>query len=196
VALASLVVGFLLVFGGGMLLLRPRARDTAAATEPIAPPPARTAARAADAASPTPTPPTTAASAAGAPTPTEPTAETAAPSAGLTIGPANISRCFDPGPLVPIPGAQCDRLPALEQYLASKSAEIASCARAGSHGRLPLYLDFRFSTRNTQSWGLPSSTIPNPGDVTACVKQKVLPLPFANIPHEHDRYVLVVNLDW
>jgi len=28
------------------------------------------------------------------------------------------------------------------------------------------------------------------------VKQRIAPLPFATMPHEHDRYLVVVHIDW
>jgi hypothetical protein len=116
--------------------------------------------------------------------------------AGITLGPASTSRCFNQGAPNPLPSAQCDRLAALDQYITTKAADIAACARSGSHGRLSLVLDFRFSTSFMRGWGSPTSSVPNVNGVTACVKRVISPLPFGNIPHQHDRYLVVVPIDW
>jgi hypothetical protein len=115
---------------------------------------------------------------------------------GITLGGATTSRCFERGSVTPIPGAQCDRLAALDQHFQSKAADIASCARQGQHGHLTMILDFRFSTHFMLGWGSPTSNIPSAGAVSACVKLKISPIPFAAIPHEHDRYIVVVPIDW
>ena len=54
--------------------------------------------------------------------------------------------------------------------------------RAGrSHGRLSLVLDFRFSTGSCAA-GAAESNVPNAGNVSACVKSAISPLPFATLP--------------
>ncbi len=210
VALASLVLGFVVVFGGGLLLMRPKARARTATTSSTG----RVAGGFADDAS------TTAAAAdAGSlagPVDDDAAGSTAAPSgddgggagapagpapeptlsAGITIGPASVSRCFDAGPPTPIRGADCGRLVELDSHIASRATQIAACARSGAHGRLGLVMDFRFSTSYANGWGSPTSNIPNPGNVAACVKLAILPLPFANIRHQHDRYLVIVPIDW
>lgn len=206
VALVSLVVGFLVVFGGGMLLLRPRARDTAATevASSLAPPPSL-GARPNDAGViqlqrilPTVgnTSSALATSSTSLPSLDASTAPPSVSVAGITLSPASTSRCFDQGPPTPIPGSRCDRLTGLDAHIAAKASEIAGCARPGSHGRLSLVLDFRFSTRFMRGWGTPTSNIPNAGDVAACVKRVISPLPFESIAHQHDRYLVVVHIDW
>jgi hypothetical protein len=116
--------------------------------------------------------------------------------AGITVGPTSISRCFDRGPPTPIAGSQCDRLTGLDRHIVSKATEISACARNNAHGRLALVMEFRFSTGFMRGWGSPTSNIGNPGAVSACVKAAISPLPFAQIPHEHDRYLVVVPIDW
>lgn len=207
VALASLVLGFIVVFGGGMLLIRPRARarehaaieaserrgpggfsddassvlaDAGNLAAPADDDAASSGASSDDAGS---TPP-----AGPSPEPTQ--------AAGITIGPASVSRCFNPGPPTPIRGSDCDRLTELDSYVATKATQIAACARSGAHGRLSLVIDFRFSTSYANGWGSPTSNVPNPGGVAACVKAAILPLPFANIRHQHDRYLVIVPIDW
>ncbi len=205
VALASLVLGFLVVFGGGMMLLRPKLRARASTdgsgrtaggfTES----PTATTTDAGSMAGPVDddAPTGTANQGAGAtPSPGAGTAAEPTTAAGITIGPASISRCFDRGPPTPIRGADCGSLADFDRHVASRSTQIAACARSGAHGRLSLYLDFRFSTSNATGWGLPTSNIPNPGNVAACAKTAVLPLPFASMQHAHDRYVVVVPIDW
>lgn len=202
VALGSLIGGFVLVFGGGMLLLRPRSSDTTAPTQALPPsspdagPPladplaAPTDARTSttSASDPTQEPSTPSQPSSGEPS-------TPAPAGSVTVGAPSISRCFDAGPPTPIPGANCGQLAALQQHVASRSAAVAECAR-GAHGRLALVLDFRFSTSFVRGWGSPASTIARAGDVTSCVKNAVLPLPFAQIPHDHDRYIVILPIDF
>ncbi|MEI8258976.1 MAG: hypothetical protein WCJ30_25180 [Deltaproteobacteria bacterium] len=209
VALASLVLGFVVVFGGGLLLMRPKARARTAATTTAS---ASTAGGFADDASSGPVPdagslagPVDETPGAGGETPADDAGGVAAPSgpapeptqsAGITIGPASVSRCFNAGPPTPIRGADCDRLVELDSHVASRATQIAACARSGAHGRLGLVLDFRFSTSYANGWGSPTSNIANPGNVAACVKLAILPLPFANIRHLHDRYLVIVPIDW
>lgn len=208
VALASLVLGFLVVFGGGMLLLRPKLRGRASGGEGSS----QAAGGFADDASAgrvdagsmagpidddggaTAPSDNSAATNPGAPS----NAATPEPtqSAGITIGPASISRCFNPGPPTPIRGADCDHLADLDRHVASRATQLSACARSGAHGRLALLLDFRFSTSYATGWGSPTSNIPNPGNVAACVKNAILPLPYSSIHHEHDRYVVVIPIDW
>jgi hypothetical protein len=129
-----------------------------------------------------------------------PPSNTAAPeptsAAGITIGPASISRCFNPGPPTPIRGADCDHLADLDRHVSSRATQLSACARSGAHGRLSLILDFRFSTSYANGWGSPTSNIPNPGNVAACVKSAILPLPYSTIHHEHDRYIVAIPIDW
>ena len=113
----------------------------------------------------------------------------------MTVGPAVVSRCFDQGP-TPIAGAQCDRPAALDAHVLSKRAEIAACARAGARGRLAMVLEYRFSTQFARGWGGPASNIADPGGVSLCVKRALFPLPLAQMPHAHDRYVVLVPFDW
>ncbi len=211
VALGSLVAGFVVVFGGGMVLLRPRSTDAsgsiaptnalppvsaadagATLADPLSPSATRDAATVAEPngggeVDPGATPP------AGA----EPgsTSATPPPAGSATVGAPAISRCFDAGPPTPILGANCGQLAALQQHIASKSAQLAECARGG-HGRLALVLDFRFSTSFVRGWGSPASTVPRAGDVTSCVKNAVFPLPFATMAHDHDRYIVTVPIDF
>jgi hypothetical protein len=204
VALASLVLGFLVVFGGGMLLLRPKIRSHRTEGSPqsvggFADDASGSSVDAGSMAGPldddaTPNAPASNNASATATAPAsggEPTQ-----SAGITIGPASISRCFNPGPPTPIRGADCDRLTDLDRHVSSHATQLAACARAGAHGRLSLLLDFRFSTSYATGWGLPTSNIPNPGNVAACAKSAILPLPYSSMHHEHDRYVVVIPIDW
>lgn len=207
VALASLVLGFVLVFGGGLWLLRPRPRTRTSAPPALV----RSAGGFVDDATSAPgdagnlsgpadddasASPEVSGDGASTVRPTEaPTAEPTQ-SAGITIGPASISRCFNAGPPTPIRGAECDRLVELDNYIASRATQIAACTRSGAHGRLGLVMDFRFSTSYANGWGSPTSNIANPGNVAACVKLAILPLPFTNIRHLHDRYLVMVPVDW
>lgn len=191
VALGSLVAGFVLVFGGGMLTMRRAApRVVPEVQAPTAPAPA---------ASPTPTgadadavaSPQNEADVAAAP------GDAAAPAAeGRTanVQPGVVSRCWDQNNPAVIAGANCDRLAGLDAHLQSKAAELAACARG--HGRLSLIVDLRFSTGFVRSWGGPSSTVANPGDVMVCVRRVTQPLPLATMAHAHDRYLVVVPLEW
>jgi hypothetical protein len=206
VALASLVLGFLVVFGGGMLLLRPKLRsrtagqgssgsvggfaDDGGGASVDAGSMAGPVDDDASANSTRDNTPANAGTGANAATP-EPTQ-----SAGITIGPASISRCFNPGPPTPIRGADCDRLADLDRHVSSRATQLSACARSGAHGRLSLVLDFRFSTSYANGWGSPTSNIPNPGNVAACVKNAILPLPYSSIHHEHDRYIVAIPIDW
>lgn len=210
VALGSLVAGFVVVFGGGMILLRPRSSETTSATTTSSlPPPTQTQPTERDAATaPLADPLAQSAENRSAPEhngggETDPTAlpsttgepGTPTPAGSATVGVPAISRCFDAGPPTPIAGASCGQLAALQQHIASKSSALAQCARGG-HGRLSLVLDFRFSTSFVRGWGSPASTVPRAGDVTACVKNAIFPLPFAAIPHDHDRYIVTVPIDF
>lgn len=206
VALASLVTGFVVVFGGGMLALRPRAGEaprepmTAEPAAPVAP-----AARDGGAAiAARPSSPGDAAVA--SPSPEDPGAagggseegDAAPGSSGgagsVTLGPLAVSRCFDQGNPTALASAACDRLTGLEAHFAAKRGEIAACARG--HGRLAMIFDFRVSTNFARAWGGPSSTIPDAGTVAACVRRVTAPLPLATMPHAHDRYIAVQPIEW
>ncbi len=189
VALSSLVGGFIAVFGGWMLLHR----------APPTPPPVAAPAPAATPAAP--------AVSADASTSAEPNAEPGAePPAdagvatvmtdggAISIGPISVSRCWAAGSPVVTPGAACDRLPALDQHLAARAAQIAGCATG--HGRLALVMDFRVSTNFARAWGGPSSTIPNAGVVAACVRRVTAPMPLTTMPHQFDRYIANVTFEW
>lgn len=182
VALSSLVGGFVVVFGGWMLLHRGAPAPAPAASGET--PPAPVAAPAADAA-------TTLAA--------EPDAAVAEPSAdgggaAVGLGALSISRCWAAGSPVMVPGARCDRLTGLEQHLASRASQIAGCATG--HGRLSLIIDFRVSTNFARAWGGPSSTIANAGVVAACVRRVTAPLPLTTMPHQHDRYIVNLPIEW
>jgi len=208
VALGSLVAGFVVVFGGGMILLRPRSTESTSATPSALPPPTQTQTSQRDAAAPLADPLANSTADSGAIEPngggeTDPTAlpptagepGTPPPAGSATVGVPAISRCFDAGLPTPIAGANCGQLAALQQHIASKSAALAQCARGG-HGRLSLVLDFRFSTSFVRGWGSPASTVPRAGDVTACAKNAIFPLPFASMPHDHDRYIVTIPIDF
>ncbi len=207
VALGSLVGSFLLVFGGGLLLFRSRTQPSVTTGAPLpALNPNRAIALTADpdagpaTENPTPNSPDSNPNAVGPSNGTDPTNPTpsppGAPSGGsATIGSISISRCFDAGPPTPIPGANCGALPALQQYLATKATQIGDCAHE-SHGRLALVLDFRFSTSFARGWGSPASNVPRAGDVAGCVKQAILPLPYATLAHDHDRYYTTIPIDF
>lgn len=208
VALGSLIGGFVLVFGGGMILLRPRATDTTAPTQALPPSLGDAGPPLVDPLAPTTAPPdaatsesngsepsTNGTSATGGTSPTTGDPTPPASAGSVTVGAPAISRCFDAGPPTPIPGANCGQLAALQQHVASRSSAVAECGR-GAHGRLALVLDFRFSTSFVRGWGSPASTIARAGDVTSCVKNAVLPLPFAQIPHDHDRYIVILPIDF
>lgn len=210
VALGSLVAGFVAVFGGGMLVLKPSASDHSSAPSSTAALPPPSATGGADASAPLRDPLSSASGDASiepngggevdlggaAPTNTgggDPPANV--PAGSATVGAPAISRCFDAGPPTPIPGANCGAMTALQTHVASKSAQLAECARGG-HGRLALVLDFRFSTSFVRGWGSPASTIARAGDVTSCVKNAIFPLPFATMAHDHDRYIVTVPIDF
>jgi hypothetical protein len=57
-------------------------------------------------------------------------------------------------------------------------------------------MDLRFSTGFVRSWGGPSSTIGNAGAVVACVRRVTQPLPLAAAAHAHDRYLMVLPIEW
>lgn len=195
VALASLVAGFVAVFGGGMIAMRPTAQPPRESSpEPaVTPSPARRDADAgsvaasggvdAGAASPAPVDD---ARNGGAP---------AAPAGDVEVAPLGISRCWgqDAG-TSSTPGASCGSLADLDRHFASKRAELAACTRA--HGRMPFVIDLRFSTGSVRSWGGPSSTIANAGDVAACVRRATQPMPLAQMAHAFDRYIVTVPLAW
>lgn len=193
VALASLVAGFVTVFGGGMVALRSRARSE------VAPEPASTPAE------PTPALPEPSAPDPGgddadveAPPAAEDAGAPAAPPvevAGVTITPMAISRCFAGMAPIPIASEHCGRLPELDQHFASHAAQIAACAN-GARGRLAFVMDFRFSNQHVGAWGGPASTIPNAGPISLCVRRATAPLPLATIAHTNDRYIGTVVIDW
>jgi hypothetical protein len=193
VALASLLAGFVVVFAGGMLLFAP------ASTAPPAPP-LEVDARAAHADAGLATALTTEDRDASDPAPiADPMdlGEAGAPvgmGASVRFAPSAVSRCWDMNNPAILPGASCDRLQAIDDHFASKSAEIAGCARG--HGRLAFIMDLRFSTGFVRSWGGPSSTIANAGTVVACVRRVTQPLPLGTAPHAHDRYLMVLPIDW
>jgi hypothetical protein len=111
----------------------------------------------------------------------------------ITITPGSVSRCFEQGSTAPIT-AGCDALPALDQHMLAKAADIAGCSHG--HGRLSFVIDFRFSTAFARAWGGPSSSIGDAGTVAACVRRVTAPLPLASITHAHDRYVVVYGIEW
>lgn len=184
VALASLLAGFVAVFAGGMVLFAP------ATTAPPAPP------LEADAGAPAAPAPERDGGAPPAVEPDEP-AEAGAPAGPqgtARFAPSAVSRCWDANNPAVLPGASCDRLQAIDDHFAAKSAEIAGCARG--HGRLAFIMDLRFSTGFVRSWGGPSSTIGNAGAVVACVRRVTQPLPLAAAAHAHDRYLMVLPIEW
>lgn len=192
VALASLLAGFVVVFAGGMVLFAPATTAPPAPPLEAAPHPARADAGPAlglavgerDAGEP---------SAAGDPMDL---GEAGAPAAtgAVRFAPSAVSRCWDVNNPALLPGASCDRLQAIDDHFASKAAEVAGCARG--HGRLAFIMDLRFSTGFVRSWGGPSSTIANAGAVVACVRRVTQPLPLAAAAHAHDRYLMVLPIDW
>ncbi len=193
VALASLLAGFVVVFAGGMVLFAP------ATTVPQAPPMVADAGVArAPAALPTPVAAgeSDGGEAPGAVDPAEP-GEAGAPvmaAGAVRFSPSAVSRCWDANNPAVLPGASCDRLQAIDDHFATKAAEIAGCARG--HGRLAFIMDLRFSTGFVRSWGGPSSTIGNAGTVVACVRRVTQPLPLAAAAHAHDRYLMVLPIEW
>ncbi len=196
VALASLVAGFVAVFAGGLMLMGPGSAvvPTPAADAGSAPPEVVDAGAAAsgpaDDAAAAPDPGPTAAT-----DPGESAAPTPTPAAGsVRFSPSVVSRCWDANNPAIVAGAACDRLAGLEAHFASKAADIAACARG--HGRLAFIMDFRFSTAFVRSWGGPSSTIGDAGSVVACVRRVTQPLPLATVTHAHDRYLMVLPIDW
>lgn len=188
VALASLLAGFVVVFAGGMMFLAP-----AATTPP--PPPTVSAPLAADAGMAVATPAVDAGAGGSLVETPEPAGDAAPAAAGsVRFAPSAVSRCWDANNPAVLPGTACDRLQAIDEHFASKAAEIAGCARG--HGRLAFIMDLRFSTAFVRSWGGPSSTIGNAGAVVACVRRVTQPLPFATAQHAHDRYLMVLPIDW
>jgi len=184
VALASLLAGFVVVFAGGMVLLAP-ATQTPPAPPAVAPAPAPVVAPlSGDAGSAPPLAETLEPSEAGV----------AAPVGAVRFSPSAVSRCWDANNPAMLPGASCDRMQAIDDHFASKAAEIAGCARG--HGRLAFIMDLRFSTAFVRSWGGPSSTIGNAGAVVACVRRVTQPLPLATTTHAHDRYLMVLPIEW
>jgi hypothetical protein len=188
VALASLLAGFVVVFAGGILLFAP------ATTAPPPPPPSADAgAVRAEPSPPGPPPP----GADGGGTAVDPSdlGEAGAPTTGaVRFSPSAVSRCWDANNPAVVPGASCDRLQAIDDHFAARSAEVAGCARG--HGRLAFIMDLRFSTGFVRSWGGPSSTIGNAGTVVACVRRVTQPLPLAAAAHAHDRYLMVLPIEW
>lgn len=190
VALSSLVGGFVAVFGGWMLLHRP-APARVVTESPEAP-----------AAAATPSLPSVADAA------TAPEVEDAAvtqpvvpggdagptPGAPASLGALTVSRCWAAGSPAITPGAACDRLTVLEQHFAARAPQVAGCATG--HGRLALVVDFRVSTNFARAWGGPSSTIPNAGVVAACVRRVTAPLPITSMPHQFDRYIVNLPIEW
>ena len=190
VALASLLAGFVAVFAGGMVLFTP------ATTAP--PPPPLAADAGAVRAEPSAAAPAAMGSDGGSPAATvDPLdlGEAGAPATGaVRFSPSAVSRCWDANNPALLPGASCDRLQAIDDHFAARSAEIAGCARG--HGRLAFIMDLRFSTGFVRSWGGPSSTIGNAGTVVACVRRVTQPLPLAAAAHAHDRYLMVLPIEW
>ena len=193
VALASLLAGFVVVFAGGMLLFAP------ASTAPPAPPFEADAGVARVDAGPAPAL-TAEDRDAGDSTPLADPMDLG--EAGTPVGaggsarfaPSAVSRCWDLNNPALLPGASCDRLQAIDDHFATKATEIAGCARG--HGRLAFIMDLRFSTGFVRSWGGPSSTIANAGTVVACVRRVTQPLPLGAATHAHDRYLMVLPIDW
>lgn len=196
VALSSLVGGFVAVFGGWMLLHRAPPASPPLSAPATAPTPTPAVARvdastaAEPGAEPAPTPGAEPDADAGA----EPAAPLVTDGGTISIGSITVSRCWAAGSPAVTPGAACDRLPALDQHLAARAAQIAGCA--SGHGRLALVLDFRVSTNFARAWGGPSSTIPNAGVVAACVRRVSAPLPLTTMPHQFDRYIANVTFEW
>lgn len=198
VALVSLIAGFVLVFGSGTLALRgsQRGAPSEIETEPLPQPrPVSPSVSAGDAAAPeTPTPGPTP----GAPPTPEGGADASAPAQGsgrvAAVGASGISRCWNAGSPAALAAANCDRLAGLDQHFQSRAAELGACTRG--RGRLSLIVDLRFSTAIVRSWGGPTSTVPNAGDVVACVRRVTQPIPLATMAHAHDRYIAVVPIEW
>ncbi len=195
VALASLVAGFVTVFGGGMLALRTRARNEPPVEAPSAPEPAAPEGPA----EPTAPESATASEAAGDAAVESPGSDDASAPAtaagGVVISPLAISRCFDGMAPTPLPAERCGRLPELDAHFAGRAAQIAGCAN-GAHGRLAFVMDFRFSNQHVSAWGGPASTLPNAGPVSLCVRRVTAPLPLVTMPHAHDRYVATYVIEW
>ncbi len=186
VALSSLLAGFVMVFAGGMVLLAPATQT----------PPAPPSVPAAPSPAPLVAPLTSDAGSAPPLSETEEAAEAgvAAAAGSVRFSPSAVSRCWDANNPAMLPGASCDRMQAIDDHFASKAAEIAGCARG--HGRLAFIMDLRFSTAFVRSWGGPSSTIGNAGAVVACVRRVTQPLPLATVTHAHDRYLMVLPIEW
>lgn len=190
VALASLVAGFVTVFGGGMVALRSRARPEATPEAPPATEPSPEAPAAEPSSDDAGAESPVADDDAAAPAPAAPVE-----AAGVTLTPLAISRCFAGMAPIAIAAEHCGRLPELDQHFASHAAQIAACAN-GAHGRLAFVMDFRFSNQHVGAWGGPASTIANAGPVSLCVRRATAPLPLATMPHSHDRYIATVVIDW
>ncbi|MEZ4409781.1 MAG: hypothetical protein R3A52_25405 [Polyangiales bacterium] len=194
VALASLVAGFVAVFGGGMIAMRPSGQPPgeSAHEPPVAPTPAR---REPDAGAVAASADADAGPASPEPVDDARNGGAAAPAGNVEVAPLGISRCWgqDAG-TSSTPGASCGSLADLDRHFASKRAELAACTRA--HGRMPFVIDLRFSTGSVRSWGGPSSTIANAGDVAACVRRATQPMPLAQMAHAFDRYIVTVPLTW
>jgi hypothetical protein len=194
VALSSLLGGFVVVFGGGMLALRSPRR-----LAPAPPEPAVTVADADPVRAPAPVAPVTPAPATGdaeppTPVPNDNDSGAVTTATGVTVSPVTISRCFAGMAPTPVTGAQCGALAALDAHFAAKATDIAACGRG--HGALAFVMDFSFSTSFVRAWGGPSSTIPDAGAVAACVRRVTAPLPLAQVPHAYDRYVVTVPILW
>jgi hypothetical protein len=184
VALSSLLGGFVVVFGGGMLALR--GPGPPATLPPVAvsgsdgaiAPVAQASAPDASGAGPSED--------AGGPGATTAT--------GVAVAALSVNRCFAGMAPTPVAGAQCGSLAALDRHFAAKASDIAACGRG--HGSLAFVMDFRFSTSFVRAWGGPSSTIPDAGAVAACVRRVTAPLPLAQVPHAYDRYVVTLGVTW
>jgi hypothetical protein len=188
VALASLLAGFVAVFAGGLVLFAP------ATTQTPAPPLEADAGARPAAAAPAVVERDAGATAAVDPAERADAGAPAGPEGNARFAPSAVSRCWDANNPAVLPGAACDRMQAIDDHFAAKTAEIAGCARG--HGRLAFIMDLRFSTSFVRSWGGPSSTIANAGAVVACVRRVTQPLPLATTAHAHDRYLLVLPIEW
>ncbi len=204
VALASLVTGFTVVFGGGMLAYRAHtstvSETTVTAQDPPVGPVQNTPAPMVSDAGGVASPVRSDAEAPGVPPLGSLVADLGAdasanaPEATVTVIPGVVSRCFDQTAPAVIPGAACDALPTLDQHMQSHAPQIAVCGRG--HGHLAFIMDFRISTSFVRAWGGPTSTIPNAGIVAACVRRVTAPLPLGQVTHAHDRYITVYGIDW
>lgn len=221
VALASMLVGFLVVYlpgRGGAPAPRehepaaaPAKRGSAEAPEretpvlAVAPRPVENVAAVPlpqTAAEATPEPAT---AEARAPEPTTATAEEpATPASAATpgvplrarVGDLYYWRCWDEGRDDPLPQEHCERLRAMEPIVADQLDTVASCARergAGA-GKLSLGLELNFATNSIRYWGGRSSTIANAADVAGCVRSRWR-VDMAAIHHAHSRYTIFVPID-